>query len=103
MELRSARDAGDSAEGWRLCSAALEAVDHGVATGATGATLAGLLDECFMAAWNAGAAHRDTARDIAATYLALATSDPDAREEFLREEIRIRGNFALLGDESPTQ
>lgn len=62
--------------------------------------LAELLDECFIAAYHAEYPEQHLAHEIAGLYAGLVIRDPDARDVFLRHEIRLRSNFALLSDEA---
>lgn len=58
--------------------------------------LAGLLDECFIAAYHADHPREEAARGVVELYAKLARTDPGVRDVFLRHEIRLRSNFALL-------
>ena len=60
--------------------------------------LAALLDETFIAAWNADGP--DRAAPVAALYARLVAELPGFRDVFLRDEVRIRSNFALLPETS---
>jgi hypothetical protein len=95
LQMRIARLDGHSAHARAVCAAVLEGV-HSGSLDASGAPLAELLDECFLAQWCGGAVDRDQAAEIARLYLDLTESDPDFREAFLRHEIRVRENFALV-------
>jgi hypothetical protein len=58
--------------------------------------LARLLEECFIASYYAGGDERTQARACAALYVERCHRDPDFRDEFLRSEIRMRGNLAFV-------
>lgn len=61
------------------------------------ASLAALLEECFLVSYYADGNGRAQARSCAATYAELAHRDPEFRDEFLRHEIRVRTNLAFVG------
>ncbi len=60
--------------------------------------LAQLLEECFLIAYYAHQPDQSDARQAAAIYAALASRDPEFRDEFLRHEIRVRANFSFLSE-----
>jgi hypothetical protein len=94
LELRVARD---EAGGIELCRQIVEAIDKGTLE-AGGRDLAGLLDECFVTAYHAGPDARGLATCVRELYWQTVRSDHEARDAFLRSEIRIRTNFAFLDD-----
>ena len=55
--------------------------------------------EAFICAYRAEQPAR--AEQVARAYADLARHDPGFRDAFLRDEIRIRTNFAFLGDNDP--
>jgi hypothetical protein len=96
FQMREARDAGDREYADRIAQAAFASHEAGTLE-CSPAELAELLDECYLAAWYAPSdpGHERAAR-IASAYLDLAEQDPDFRDVFLRHEVRVRSNFALL-------
>lgn len=96
FQLRVARDAGLYARGLELCEAILASHRAGTLE-CSPAELANLLDECFLAAWYGGEGDRALAGEIADLYRERVAADPGFRDVYLREEIRVRSNFELLG------
>jgi Bacterial protein of unknown function (HtrL_YibB) len=62
------------------------------------ALLAQLLEECFLVSYYAHQPDQTEARKVAVLYMQRAREDPDFREEFLRNEVRVRTNFSYLHD-----
>jgi len=100
FQLRTSRDQEDWDDALELCGAILESY-RGGSFDCDSQTLAELLDECFLAAYYARGGNDETTREFASLYATLVESDPDFREVFLRHEIRVRSNFALLGESNP--
>jgi hypothetical protein len=102
MQLRRAREPlADGAErigpsGHELCRRILHDLDAGILE-ASGAPLAALLDECFMAAYYGAPGEPALAAHVRDLYLDAALHDPEFRDVFLLSELRIRGNFAFVG------
>ena len=95
FQLRDARAHGDFAHGHAIGSRLLESVSEGTFE-CHPHLLSDLLDEAFIAAWYDEGAGPDVAGHVASVYAGLVQSDPDFRDAFLRDEIRIRSNFASL-------
>ena len=62
--------------------------------------LAELLEECMMAVFCGDFPNRSAALEVAKLYEQLAREDAEFRDVFLRNEIRVRTNFAALCDTS---
>jgi hypothetical protein len=58
--------------------------------------LAALLDECYLAAFYGEDEPHHLARRVTDLYMRRAERDPVFRDAFLRDEIRIRKNFAFV-------
>jgi hypothetical protein len=95
FQMRSAREADNFDHARAISTALLEAMEA-KAFESPGAVLAELLDECFMAQWPPSGPDLPAASAIARLYQSHLETDPDFRDTFLRDEIRIRENFALL-------
>ena len=97
FQLRVARDAELPEPGLEICEAILASLREGTLD-CSPAELAELLDECFLAAWYAGDdSDRSLPREIHDIYRERTREDPEFRDIFLRDEIRVRSNFQLLG------
>ncbi len=97
FQLRDARERDVSEHAIRLCAAIVESLRDGVLE-SDPATLALILDECYLVAWYWGDPEHRLARELADRLRDLVDTEPGARDLFLREEVRIRGNLALLGE-----
>jgi hypothetical protein len=95
FQMRTAREAGDTEHARRVAAAVLEGIEAATFE-APGGLLAELLDECFLAQWTPSGPHRDAAAAIVRLYESRLETDPDFRDAFLRDEVRVRENFALL-------
>ena len=62
--------------------------------------LAELLEECMMATFCGDFPKRSAALEVAELYQRLAREDAEFRDAFLRNEIRVRTNFAALSEPS---
>lgn len=96
FQLRILRDAGVFARADPLCRPTVESIEAGGFEAGSQA-LAGLLDECFLAAYYGEDEPRELARRILELYRERVERDPAFRDTFLRDEIRLRRNFAFLG------
>ena len=96
FQLRVARDAGLQARGLEICQALIASHRDGIFE-CPSALLAELLDECFLAAWHGGGEDRALAAEVACVYAERVRADSRFREVFLRDEVRVRSNFDLLG------
>jgi hypothetical protein len=96
FQMRSAREAGDLGHARTVATALLEAIDSATFE-APGGLLAELLDECFLAHWAPSGPQHEQAAAIVRLYQSRLETDPAFRDIFLRDEIRVRENFALLG------
>ena len=95
FQMRTARDDGDFAYAHALGTKVVAAFrDDTLQTEPD--VLADLLDEAFVAAWRTEGSRSKTAAGIAALYAELVRSDARFRDAFLRNEVRIRANFAYL-------
>jgi hypothetical protein len=95
FQMRSAREGGDIDHGRTVAAAVLEGIRSGTFE-APGGLLAELLDECLLARWSTVGPSGEETLAIIRMYEELIETDPDFRDVFLREEVRIRENFALL-------
>jgi len=100
FQLRHARAGEEWDHGLALARALLAALDAG-RFAASSTLLAQLLDECFLAAWYGEGPPHALAGEVAARYAERLRADPEFRDVFLRSEIRVRSNFALLGSGAP--
>jgi hypothetical protein len=94
-QLRAQRLNGDLQPAAKLAAGVLRAIRAGEFE-SDPATLAQLLEECFLVAYYAHQPEQAEARAAAALYMQRAREDADFREEFLRNEIRVRTNFSYL-------
>jgi hypothetical protein len=94
-QLRILRAAGDLEKGIPMVRAVVESLEDG-AFEDRAELVAELLDECFLAAWYGGHADRALACRVYDVYMERLELDPDFREVFLRDEIRLRRNFAFV-------
>jgi hypothetical protein len=60
--------------------------------------LAELLEECMMAVFCGDFPNRSAALEVAELYQQMARADAEFRDAFLRNEIRVRTNFAALSE-----
>ena len=95
FQLRDARARHHWEHGAAIAAAIRESVEADVLD-CPSAELAELLDECFVAAWYGGGEDHAPAASVARLYLDRAATDRSFRDVFLRDEIRVRGNLALL-------
>jgi hypothetical protein len=95
FQLREWRAREDWAEAAELADRVVHAAQGGSFESAP-ATLAQLLEECFLASYYAHQPDQTDARAAAMLYLERTRADPDFRDEFLRNEIRVRTNFSFL-------
>jgi Bacterial protein of unknown function (HtrL_YibB) len=99
FQLRDARVRDHSAHGELVCDAVLEGLAANVFE-ADPATLAAILEECYLVAYYRDAPERLEARTIATMFFELVRVEPDARDVFLRDEVRMRENFGFVGEPS---
>lgn len=95
FQMRTAREEGQFAHGHAVGERVVAAHLDGVLECVPG-TLAALLDEAFVAAWRVGGSRSEDAARVAALYAELVRAEPEFRDAFLRDEIRVRRNFDYL-------
>jgi hypothetical protein len=78
-----------------MVRAIVESVEQGTFD-ARGDHLAELLDECFLSAWYGDLGDRSLARRVYDAFIEALEREPGFREVFLRDEIRLRKNFAFV-------
>jgi Bacterial protein of unknown function (HtrL_YibB) len=95
FQLRVWRSGGTPGAGAALARAVVDSLESGEFEAEPDA-LATLLDECYLAAFYGEDEPRALARRIASIYMERVESDPAFRDAFLRDEIRVRKNLALV-------
>ena len=96
MQMRVYRELQDWAAACELGARILDSRVDG-SFEASGVHLSALLDEYLIAAFRLGRPELHGIDTIASAYAALVRADPGMRDEFLRNEIHIRNNFAQAG------
>jgi hypothetical protein len=94
-QLRAWRSRGEWQSAARLADSIIVAVETATFR-ARPDELAPLLDECFLIAYYAHEPDQGEAQAAANLYLEWASRDPEFRDEFLRQEVRVRTNFSFL-------
>lgn len=95
FQMRCCRENDNYALGCDIGARVLESVRDGTFV-CDAATVAALLEEYFIAAYYRNHPRQEAAAAIARAYVELIRSDASARDAFLRDEIRVRSNFAFL-------
>lgn len=95
FQMRTAREEGHFAHAHAVGEQVVAAHLDGVLECEPG-MLAALLDEAFVAAWRVGGSRSEAAARVAAIYAELVRAEPEFRDAFLRDEIRVRRNFEYL-------